>query len=79
KDSLYYEADNVGFLLGIKDRPDSLDSSESTTDFNNWGLSEDGGPSHSRTEHLANGASITISSDSGELAQYNRQVSHIGN
>ncbi|XEV13806.1 tandem-95 repeat protein [Vibrio alginolyticus] len=79
KDSLYYEADNVGFLLGIKDRPDTLNSSESTTDFNNWGLSEDGGPSHSRTEHLANGASITISSDSGELAQYNRQVSHIGN
>uniref|UniRef100_UPI0030D971EF tandem-95 repeat protein n=2 Tax=Vibrio alginolyticus TaxID=663 RepID=UPI0030D971EF len=79
KDSLYYEADNVGFLLGIKDRPDTPNSSESTTDFNNWGLSEDGGPSHSRTEHLANGASITISSDSGELAQYNRQVSHIGN
>ncbi|MFH4742933.1 tandem-95 repeat protein [Vibrio diabolicus] len=79
KDSLYYEADNVGFLLGIKDRPNTPHSSESTTDFNNWGLSEDGGPSHSRTEHLANGASITISSDSGELAQYNRQVSHIGN
>ncbi|HHX8479468.1 TPA: tandem-95 repeat protein [Vibrio diabolicus] len=79
KDSLYYEADNVGFLLGIKDRPNTPNSSESTTDFNNWGLSEDGGPSHSRTEHLANGASITISSDSGELAQYNRQVSHIGN
>ncbi|MCR9548412.1 tandem-95 repeat protein [Vibrio antiquarius] len=79
KDSLYYEADNVGFLLGIKDRPNTPHSSESTTDFNNWGLSEDGGPSHSRTEHLANGASITISSDSDELAQYNRQVSHIGN
>ncbi|WP_422125701.1 tandem-95 repeat protein [Vibrio diabolicus] len=79
KDSLYYEADNVGFLLGIKDRPNTPHSSESTTDFNNWGLSEDGGSSHSRTEHLANGASITISSDSGELAQYNRQVSHIGN
>ncbi len=79
KDSLYYEADNVGFLLGIKDRPNTPNSSESTTDFNNWGLSEDGGSSHSRTEHLANGASITISSDSGELAQYNRQVSHIGN
>ncbi|WP_203342411.1 tandem-95 repeat protein [Vibrio diabolicus] len=79
KDSLYYEADNVGFLLGIKDRPNTPNSSESTTDFNNWGLSEDGGPSHSRTEHLANGASITISSDSDELAQYNRQVSHIGN
>ncbi|WP_455295070.1 tandem-95 repeat protein [Vibrio parahaemolyticus] len=79
KDSLYYEADNVGFLLGIKDRPNTPNGSESTTDFNNWGLSEDGGPSHSRTEHLANGASITISSDSGELAQYNRQVSHIGN
>ncbi|MBT0108374.1 tandem-95 repeat protein, partial [Vibrio alginolyticus] len=79
KDSLYYEADNVGFLLGIKDRPDTPNSSESTTDFNNWGLSEDGGPSHSRTEHLVNGSSITISSDSGELAQYNRQVSHIGN
>ncbi|MCF7371020.1 tandem-95 repeat protein [Vibrio sp. J2-3(2022)] len=79
KDSLYYEADNVGFLLGIKDRPNTPNGSESTTDFNNWGLSEDGGPSNSRTEHLANGASITISSDSGELAQYNRQVSHIGN
>ncbi|MCS0302459.1 tandem-95 repeat protein [Vibrio diabolicus] len=79
KDSLYYEADNVGFLLGIKDRPDTPISSESTTDFNNWGLSEDGGPSHSRTEHLVNGSSITISSDSDELAQYNRQVSHIGN
>ncbi|EPP2135570.1 tandem-95 repeat protein [Vibrio alginolyticus] len=79
KDSLYYEADNVGFLLGIKDRPDTPNSSESTTDFNNWGLSEDRGPSHSRTEHLVNGSSITISSDSGELAQYNRQVSHIGN
>ncbi|QIR97678.1 tandem-95 repeat protein [Vibrio diabolicus] len=79
KDSLYYEADNVGFLLGIKDRPNTPNGSESTTDFNNWGLSEDGGPSLSRTEHLANGASITISSDSGELAQYNRQVSHIGN
>ncbi|EOV0114280.1 tandem-95 repeat protein [Vibrio parahaemolyticus] len=79
KDSLYYEADNVGFLLGIKDRPNTPDGSESTSDFNNWGLSEDGGPSHSRIEHLANGASITISSDSGELAQYNRQVSHIGN
>ncbi|MGY5728490.1 tandem-95 repeat protein [Vibrio chemaguriensis] len=79
KDSLYYEADNVGFLLGIKDRPNTPNSSESTTDFNNWGLSEDGGSSHSRTEHLANGASITISSDSDELAQYNRQVSHIGN
>ncbi|MFH0211512.1 tandem-95 repeat protein [Vibrio alginolyticus] len=79
KDSLYYEADNVGFLLGIKDRPNTPNGSESTTDFNNWGLSEDGGSSHSRTEHLANGASITISSDSGELAQYNRQVSHIGN
>ncbi|EGR3110333.1 RTX toxin [Vibrio parahaemolyticus] len=79
KDSLYYEADNVGFLLGIKDRPNTPNGSESTSDFNNWGLSEDGGPSHSRTEHLANGASITISSDSGELAQYNRQVSHIGN
>ncbi|EJC7103891.1 tandem-95 repeat protein [Vibrio parahaemolyticus] len=79
KDSLYYEADNVGFLLGIKDRPNTPNGSESTTDFNNWGLSEDGGPSHSRTEHLANGASITISSDSGELAQHNRQVSHIGN
>ncbi|WP_411054262.1 tandem-95 repeat protein [Vibrio parahaemolyticus] len=79
KDSLYYEADNVGFLLGIKDRPNTPNGSESTTDFNNWGLSEDGGPSHSRTEHLANGASITISSDSGELVQYNRQVSHIGN
>ncbi|ENO9318974.1 TPA: tandem-95 repeat protein [Vibrio parahaemolyticus] len=79
KDSLYYEADNVGFLLGIKDRPNTLNGSESTSDFNNWGLSEDGGPSHSRIEHLANGASITISSDSGELAQYNRQVSHIGN
>ncbi|MDW1637100.1 MULTISPECIES: tandem-95 repeat protein [unclassified Vibrio] len=79
KDSLYYEADNVGFLLGIKDRPDTPNSSESTTDFNNWGLSEDGGPSYSRTEHLVNGSSITISSDSGELAQYNRQVSHIGN
>ncbi|MCS0023032.1 tandem-95 repeat protein [Vibrio antiquarius] len=79
KDSLYYEADNVGFLLGIKDRPDTPNSSESTTDFNNWGLSEDGGPSHSRTEHLVNGSSITISSDSDELAQYNRQVSHIGN
>ncbi|MFW9684004.1 tandem-95 repeat protein [Vibrio parahaemolyticus] len=79
KDSIYYEADNVGFLLGIKDRPNMPNGSESTSDFNNWGLSEDGGPSHSRTEHLANGASITISSDSGELAQYNRQVSHIGN
>ncbi|EPW6724387.1 tandem-95 repeat protein [Vibrio parahaemolyticus] len=79
KDSLYYEADNVGFLLGIKDRPNTPNGSESTSYFNNWGLSEDGGPSHSRTEHLANGASITISSDSGELAQYNRQVSHIGN
>ncbi|MGY5838893.1 tandem-95 repeat protein [Vibrio chemaguriensis] len=79
KDSLYYEADNVGFLLGIKDRPDTPNSSESTTDFNNWGLSEDGGPSHSRTEHLVNGSSITIYSDSDELAQYNRQVSHIGN
>ncbi|HHC6441844.1 TPA: tandem-95 repeat protein [Vibrio parahaemolyticus] len=79
KDSLYYEADNVGFLLGIKDRPNKPNGSESTSDFNNWGLSEDGGPSHSRIEHLANGASITISSDSGELAQYNRQVSHIGN
>ncbi|WP_440873485.1 tandem-95 repeat protein [Vibrio diabolicus] len=79
KDSLYYEADNVGFLLGIKDRPNTPHSSESTTDFNNWGLSEDGGPSHSRTEHLVNGSSITISSDSDELAQYNRQVSHIGN
>ncbi|HHX8631416.1 TPA: tandem-95 repeat protein [Vibrio diabolicus] len=79
KDSLYYEADNVGFLLGIKDRPNTPNGSESTTDFNNWGLSEDGGPSHSRTEHLANGASITISSDSDELAQYNSQVSHIGN
>ncbi|HCH4571315.1 TPA: tandem-95 repeat protein [Vibrio parahaemolyticus] len=79
KGSLYYEADNVGFLLGIKDRPNTPNGSESTSDFNNWGLSEDGGPSHSRTEHLANGASITISSDSGELAQYNRQVSHIGN
>ncbi|CAI2305824.1 RTX toxin [Vibrio parahaemolyticus] len=79
KDSLYYEADNVGFLLGIKDRPNTPNGSESTSDFNNWGLSEDGGPSHSRTEHLANGASITISSDSGELAQYNRQMSHIGN
>ncbi|HHG3187024.1 TPA: tandem-95 repeat protein [Vibrio parahaemolyticus] len=79
KDSLYYEADNVGFLLGIKDRPNTPNGSESTSDFNNWGLSEEGGPSHSRTEHLANGASITISSDSGELAQYNRQVSHIGN
>ncbi|PMT74692.1 tandem-95 repeat protein [Vibrio parahaemolyticus] len=79
KDSLYYEADNVGFLLGIKDRPNTPNGSESTTDFNNWGLSEDGGPSHSRIENLANGASITISSDSGELAQYNRQVSHIGN
>ncbi|EOX4939271.1 tandem-95 repeat protein [Vibrio alginolyticus] len=79
KHSLYYEADNVGFLLGIKDRPNTPNGSESTTDFNNWGLSEDGGSSHSRTEHLANGASITISSDSGELAQYNRQVSHIGN
>ncbi|MDF4890451.1 tandem-95 repeat protein [Vibrio parahaemolyticus] len=79
KDSLYYEADNVGFLLGIKDRPNTPNGPESTSDFNNWGLSEDGGPSHSRTEHLANGASITISSDSGELAQYNRQVSHIGN
>ncbi|EGR0066507.1 tandem-95 repeat protein [Vibrio parahaemolyticus] len=79
KDSLYYGADNVGFLLGIKDRPNTPNGSESTSDFNNWGLSEDGGPSHSRTEHLANGASITISSDSGELAQYNRQVSHIGN
>ncbi|HHF2882350.1 TPA: tandem-95 repeat protein [Vibrio diabolicus] len=79
KDSLYYEADNVGFLLGIKDRPNTPNGSESTTDFNNWGLSEDDGPSHSRTEHLANGASITISSDSDELAQYNRQVSHIGN
>ncbi len=79
KDSLYYEADNVGFLLGIKDRPNTPNGSESTSDFNNWGLCEDGGPSHSRTEHLANGASITISSDSGELAQYNRQVSHIGN
>ncbi|MFW1510785.1 tandem-95 repeat protein [Vibrio parahaemolyticus] len=79
KDSLYYEADNVGFLLGIKDRPNMPNGSESTSDFNNWGLSEDGGPSHSRTEHLANGASITIYSDSGELAQYNRQVSHIGN
>ncbi|EPN4856305.1 tandem-95 repeat protein, partial [Vibrio parahaemolyticus] len=79
KDSLYYEADNVGFLLGIKDRPNTPNGSESTSDFNNWGLSEDGGPSHSRIEHLANGASITISSDSGELAQYNRQVSHIGN
>ncbi|HGF4942283.1 TPA: tandem-95 repeat protein [Vibrio parahaemolyticus] len=79
KDSLYYEADNVGFLLGIKDRPNTPNGSESTSDFNNWGLSEDGGPSHSRTEHLANGAAITISSDSGELAQYNRQVSHIGN
>ncbi|ELP2673805.1 tandem-95 repeat protein [Vibrio parahaemolyticus] len=79
KDNLYYEADNVGFLLGIKDRPNTPNGSESTSDFNNWGLSEDGGPSHSRIEHLANGASITISSDSGELAQYNRQVSHIGN
>ncbi|EKF6808882.1 tandem-95 repeat protein [Vibrio parahaemolyticus] len=79
KDSLYYEADNVGFLLGIKDRPNTPNGSESTSDFNNWGLSEDGGPSHSRIEHLANGASITISSDSGELAQYNRQESHIGN
>ncbi len=79
KDSLYYEADNVGFLLGIKDRPNTPNGSESTSDFNNWGLSEDGGPSHSRIEHLANGASITISSDSGELAQYNRQVSYIGN
>ncbi|ENO3675511.1 tandem-95 repeat protein [Vibrio parahaemolyticus] len=79
KDSLYYEADNVGFLLGIKDRPNTPNGSESTSDFNNWGLSEDGGPSHSRIEHLANGASITISSDSCELAQYNRQVSHIGN
>ncbi len=79
KDSLYYEADNVGFLLGIKDRPNTPNGSESTSDFNNWGLSEDGGPSHSRIEYLANGASITISSDSGELAQYNRQVSHIGN
>ncbi|CAE6904890.1 COG2931 RTX toxins and related Ca2 -binding proteins [Vibrio sp. B1FIG11] len=78
KDSIYYEADNVGFLLGIKDRPDTPDGAESTTDFYNWGLSADGGESHSRTEYLVNGASIDISSDSGVLAQYNQQVSHIG-
>ncbi|HGZ6444115.1 TPA: tandem-95 repeat protein, partial [Vibrio parahaemolyticus] len=36
KDSLYYEADNVGFLLGIKDRPNTPNGSESTSDFNNW-------------------------------------------
>ncbi|CAH1534324.1 VWFA domain-containing protein [Vibrio jasicida] len=78
KDSIYYEADNVGFLLGIKDRPSSPNGEESTTDFYNWGLSADGGESHSRTEYLVNGASIDISSDSGVLAQYNREVSHIG-
>ncbi|WP_240998128.1 tandem-95 repeat protein [Vibrio owensii] len=78
KDSIYYEADNVGFLLGIKDRPNSPNGEESTTDFYNWGLSADGGESHSRTEYLVNGASIYISSDSGVLAQYNREVSHIG-
>ncbi|KIP69840.1 hypothetical protein SN11_17985 [Vibrio harveyi] len=78
KDSIYYEADNVGFLLGIKDRPNSPNGEESTTDFYNWGLSADGGESHSRTEYLVNGASIEISSDSGVLAQYNREVSHIG-
>ncbi|WP_330126895.1 tandem-95 repeat protein [Vibrio campbellii] len=78
KDSIYYEADNVGFLLGIKDRPDTPDGAESTTDFYNWGLSADGGESHSRTEYLVNGASIDISSDSGVLAQYNQKVSHIG-
>ncbi|PQJ47667.1 hypothetical protein BTN99_07245 [Vibrio campbellii] len=78
KDSIYYEADNVGFLLGIKDRPDTPDGAESTTDFYNWGLSADGGESHSRTEYLINGASIDISSDSGVLAQYNQKVSHIG-
>nr|WP_219812003.1 tandem-95 repeat protein [Vibrio jasicida] len=78
KDSIYYEADNVGFLLGIKDRPNSPNGEESTTDFYNWGLSADGGESHSRTEYLVNGASIDISSDSGVLAQYNREVSHIG-
>ncbi|YCO05128.1 tandem-95 repeat protein [Vibrio sp. VNB-15] len=79
KDSIYYEADNVGFLLGIKDRPDSPNGEESTTDFYNWGLSDDGGASNERTEYLENGTAITISSDSGELAQYNREVSHIGN
>ncbi|CAH1521365.1 VWFA domain-containing protein [Vibrio owensii] len=78
KDSIYYEADNVGFLLGIKDRPNSPNGEESTTDFYNWGLSADGGESHSRTEYLVNGASIELSSDSGVLAQYNREVSHIG-
>ncbi|WP_244662571.1 tandem-95 repeat protein, partial [Vibrio owensii] len=78
KDSIYYEADNVGFLLGIKDRPNSPNGEESTTDFYNWGLSADGGESHSRSEYLVNGASIDISSDSGVLAQYNREVSHIG-
>ncbi|WP_440884990.1 Calx-beta domain-containing protein, partial [Vibrio campbellii] len=78
KDSISYEADNVGFLLGIKDRPDTPDGAESTTDFYNWGLSADGGESHSRTEYLVNGASIDISSDSGVLAQYNQKVSHIG-
>ncbi|WP_045464224.1 tandem-95 repeat protein [Vibrio hyugaensis] len=78
KDSIYYEADNVGFLLGIKDRPNSPNGEESTTDFYNWGLNADGGESHSRTEYLVNGASIDISSDSGVLAQYNREVSHIG-
>ncbi|ABU71340.1 tandem-95 repeat protein [Vibrio campbellii] len=78
KDSIYYEADNVGFLLRIKDRPDTPDGAESTTDFYNWGLSADGGESHSRTEYLINGASIDISSDSGVLAQYNQKVSHIG-
>ncbi|WP_045481075.1 tandem-95 repeat protein [Vibrio owensii] len=78
KDSIYYEAGNVGFLLGIKDRPNSPNGEESTTDFYNWGLSADGGESHSRTEYLVNGASIDISSDSGVLAQYNREVSHIG-
>ncbi|MET2947465.1 tandem-95 repeat protein [Vibrio owensii] len=78
KDSIYYEVDNVGFLLGIKDRPNSPNGEESTTDFYNWGLSADGGESHSRTEYLVNGASIDISSDSGVLAQYNREVSHIG-
>ncbi|QLK47019.1 hypothetical protein DR996_18460 [Vibrio owensii] len=78
KGSIYYEADNVGFLLGIKDRPNSPNGEESTTDFYNWGLSADGGESHSRTEYLVNGASIDISSDSGVLAQYNQEVSHIG-
>ncbi|WP_138942246.1 choice-of-anchor K domain-containing protein [Vibrio rotiferianus] len=80
-DSIYYEPDteNVGFLLGTKDKfEQELGSSQ--TEFYNWGDSSDGNASSVRTMTLSNGSIVTISTDDGLLTQYrgDPDANHVG-